>query len=191
MRTADKGGTAEHGCAGLTRAFVEIDGLGSARLVVEGSRDFVNRLWTLLGAWMDAGPGSPGGGPARGQPREDPRDAPSGAAPLPGSEAGAPASDLRAMRARARTNPELMTLLVYLAARQGRPTDNAELRRLVRGLDEPAVLASISTYLRRAERNGWLSREGDRWRLTEAGSARVAELLGTEWSGGDERCAQT
>jgi hypothetical protein len=190
METVNKSATARQGCGGLTHAFVETDGKGSARLVVEGSMAFVSRLWALLGSWMDAGPASHRGGTAGGQPREDPRDAPSGAAPLPGLDAGVPLSDLRAMRARARTNPELVTLLVHLAARQGRPTDNAELRRLVRGLDEPAVLASLSTYLRRAERNGWLSREGDRWRLTEAGSVRVAELLGAASSGGEEPCAR-
>ncbi|MGQ9533410.1 MAG: hypothetical protein ACUVTQ_11520 [Desulfotomaculales bacterium] len=189
MQAADKGGTAGGGRAGLTRAFVEIDGLGSARLVVEGTEPFVDRAWAFLRAWMGAGAASPGGGPAGGQPREGPRDAPSGAAPAPGPASGAPAGDLRAVRALARTNPELMTLLVHLAARQGRPTDSAELRRLARGLDEPALLSSLSTYLRRAERNGWLSREGDRWRLTEAGSARVAELLAGEASGGDEPCA--
>ncbi|MBC7104879.1 MAG: hypothetical protein H5T97_02985, partial [Firmicutes bacterium] len=96
MATADKGGTAREGRAGLTRAFMEIDGLGSARLVVEGTEPFVDRAWAFLRAWMDAGPASPGGGPAGGQPREDPRDAPAGAAPAPGPDAAAPAGDLRA-----------------------------------------------------------------------------------------------
>ncbi|GFN23650.1 MAG: hypothetical protein IMW96_06550 [Thermoanaerobacteraceae bacterium] len=107
--------------------------------------------------------------------------------PVPAVEEAAPApppasptmAELRS-RARVENNKELVTLAVYYCehCRHEQPT-NEDLRRILKDelREKTSTINSLTTYLQRAKKEGWLGQEGKRWRLTSTGLEKVQELL--------------
>ncbi|WP_084665784.1 hypothetical protein [Thermanaeromonas toyohensis] len=89
--------------------------------------------------------------------------------------------ELRA-QANVANNKELVTLVIYYADYcQKNPPSNEEIRRLLREelREKDVVLNSMTTYLQRAKRQGWVAQEGKRWRITSTGLQKIQQMLGS------------
>lgn len=88
-------------------------------------------------------------------------------------------AELRA-RASVNNNKELVTLVVYYADQYKKtlPT-NEDIRQLLREelREKDEVLRSMTTYLQRAKKQGWIAQEGKKWRLTSTGIQAVQRML--------------
>ncbi|MGI9952517.1 hypothetical protein V3F56_09170 [Moorellaceae bacterium AZ2] len=83
-------------------------------------------------------------------------------------------------KAGVQNNKELVTLVVYYCDhyRQESPT-NEDLRRVLKEdlREKTSTINSLTTYLQRAKKEGWVAQEGKRWRLTGTGLQKVHEWL--------------
>lgn len=83
-------------------------------------------------------------------------------------------------RAQIQNNKELVTLVVYYAdyCRKEPPT-NEDLRRILKAdlREKSTTVNSLTTYLQRAKREGWVTQDGKRWRITATGLQKVQEWL--------------
>lgn len=98
-------------------------------------------------------------------------------------ETSEPVPTLAEMRSRANitNNKELVTLAIYYAEYyQKNPPNNDDLRHLLREelREKEVVLNSMTTYLQRAKKQGWIAQEGKRWRMTSTGLQKMQQLLG-------------
>lgn len=83
-------------------------------------------------------------------------------------------------RAKLGNNKELVTLVVYYSDFcLHQPPGSEDIRRLLKEelCEKPSILISLSTYLQRAKKEGWVNQEGKRWRMTGAGIEKVREWL--------------
>jgi len=88
-------------------------------------------------------------------------------------------AELRA-KANVNNNKELVTLVVYYSdqCKKSLPS-NEEIRQLLREelREKDEVLRSMTTYLQRAKKQGWIAQEGKKWRVTSAGIQAVQRML--------------
>ncbi|HBT47668.1 MAG TPA: hypothetical protein DEA73_07320 [Peptococcaceae bacterium] len=146
------------------------------KLVLKGQAEFVKEvlrehLSELLHEW--------GKEDDRGKERAEPAPAAEEAAPAPSPASPTTMAELRS-RARVENNKELVTLAVYYCehCRHEQPT-NEDLRRILKEelREKTSTINSLTTYLQRAKKEGWLGQEGKRWRITSTGMQKVQELL--------------
>lgn len=101
--------------------------------------------------------------------------------PLPDKENILPTiAELRA-KSRVSNNKELVTLAIYYTdyCQKNSPT-NEDLRRILREdlREKDSIVGSLTTYLQRAKKEGWIAQEGKKWRITSTGLKMVQQWLG-------------
>lgn len=97
-------------------------------------------------------------------------------------ETAAQSPSVSEMRARATisNNKELATLVVYYSdICKKQPPSTPDIRRIMREeLREKAVtINSVSTYLQRARKEGWIDFDGKKWRMTSTGLQAIEKML--------------
>lgn len=83
-------------------------------------------------------------------------------------------------RAHVQNNKELVTLVVYYADYcHKEPPTNEDLRRILKAdlREKSSTINSLTTYLQRAKKEGWVAQDGKRWRITATGLQKVQEWL--------------
>ncbi|WP_338827712.1 hypothetical protein [Neomoorella thermoacetica] len=88
-------------------------------------------------------------------------------------------SELRA-RATISNNKELATLVVYYSDYcKKQPPATYDVRRIMREelREKAATVNSVSTYLQRARREGWVDLDGKKWRITSTGLQMIEKML--------------
>ncbi len=116
-------------------------------------------------------------GPAVPLPSREPEAA---ARAVPAPDRSPPtAAELR-RRIKLRGKKETATFAVYyLDVICKQQADAVSVRRLLKEeLREGTMLKSLATYLKRAQSEGWITLDGDTWRMTRSGLEEVQRWLG-------------
>lgn len=89
-------------------------------------------------------------------------------------------ADMRS-KANIANNKELVLLAIYYAHYcQKTPPNNSLIRRLLKEelKERDEVVNSVTTYLQRAKKQGWIEQEGKSWRITSTGLQKIRQILG-------------